>query len=89
MNIVNKTNSSVFWSVSSPGQGDCGTLAPGESTYLPVQSGPTYSVQFTPRDPASFAIQAQANQTVTVAVTATNSKAGEGEAAQSEPSAAY
>jgi hypothetical protein len=76
MNLVNHTPSTVFWSVTSSAQGDCGTLAPNAKTYLPVTAGPTYSVTFTAQDPKFFQLTATAEQTVTIAVTATSVAAG-------------
>jgi|GEM_PF-5164470 len=37
MNIVNKTQSSLYYGTQAPGIGDCGTILPGENTYLPYE----------------------------------------------------
>ena len=71
MNIVNHTQSTVFWAVTSPGQQESGSLAPNDKFYLPVKEGPTYDVMFAAEDPQRFYTTAHAGQTVTIAVTTT------------------
>ena len=66
MNLSNKTGTTIFWSVTSPGQADCGTLGPHQQYYFPAKSGPTYSVSFTAQDPTYFTVNAQASQSVTL-----------------------
>ena len=38
MNIVNKTTSQVYYSTQAPGIGDCGTINPGDSAYIPYET---------------------------------------------------
>lgn len=87
MNIVNHTKSTVFWTVQSSAQGDCGTLAPGEKFYLPVPDGPVYDVRFSAQNPTYFQQNAQGSDTVTIAVNATKGSALEVEA-ETAPAAA-
>jgi hypothetical protein len=49
MNIVNKTQSSLNYGTQSSGAGDCGTILPGESTYLPyTEKCGVFSVAISP-----------------------------------------
>ena len=74
MNLINNTDSSVFWSVTSPGQADCGTLGPRSKTYFPAQPGPIYDVSFTPTDPKWFAAKADAGADVAISMTSSSAK---------------
>jgi len=75
MNLINKTGSTIFWSSSQPGAGDCGTIDPGKSYYYPVSG--TWQITFSPKDPQYFQVNADGNQNVTLSMTVTNPTAAD------------
>ena len=71
MYIKNDTDQPVYYDISSPGAGDCGTINPRSVVSLPYYDSGYSSLSLQPRDPNGYfqLINGPKNALVTIAVT--------------------